>query len=305
MAIAMRCDTCGAESPSHGSLQMHQLRYHSSSPAPAAAPAPSVSAPPPPPGLRSGRPDRGPSQPRKRRSGAVAPLAVAVVALLSGGAFAVTRSRAEAPPTLAEAPLTLAELQAAAHRAVVTAADLPAGWTADPADPADDGADEGDRALAECMGATYEDSPAEAKSSFSSVGLSAGSDFTIASSLERARSDFAALAGAAAPGCFEQMFRKQLEADKPPGGSYDIKVSPSDMVEGLPRDADRDAVGLRMTVTFHRGKVAVPMAFDVIMLRYDRIETSLTFTSLGDAAFPADLPRSLTNTVAQRLANPA
>jgi hypothetical protein len=304
MAIAMRCDTCGAEAPSHGSLQMHQLRYHSSLSAPAAPPGPGVPAPTSSRGHGPAQPDRGPSQPRNRRSGAIAPLALAVVALLSGGAFAAIRSRAEAPAP-AEAPATVAELQAAVHRAVLTAGDLPAGWTAAPSDSSDNGADESDRVLAECMGATYEDSPTEAESTFSSAGLSAGSDFTIASSLERARGDFTALAGPAAPGCFEQMFRKQLDADKPAGDSYDVKVSPSDLAAGLVRDADRDAVGLRMTASLHRGKVTVPMIIDVIMLRYDRIETTLTFTSVGDAAFPGDLARSLTNTVVQRLANPA
>ena len=298
MAIAMRCDTCGEVAPSLGSLQMHQLRYHSSSSAPSTASGPNVSAPPPPPVHRSGQPDGGPSRPRTRRSGAIAPLALAVLALLSGGAFAITRSRSDAPPTLAQ-------LQAAAQRAVLTSADLPAGWTANPADPADDTASEYDRALAECMGATYEDGPTEAKSSFSSAGLSAASDFSIASSVERARSDFAALAGPAAAGCFEQMMRKSFDADKPADGSYDIKVAPSDLVAGLPRDADHDAVGIRVTAVFHRGKATVPLAFEFVMLRYDRIEGMLTFTSVAEPAFPADVARSVTNAAAQRLANPA
>lgn len=73
MAIGMRCDTCGAEVPSLGSLQMHRLRYHPGSSAssaqdPAAAAAPT----------------------RDSRVRPVAPLAVAIVGLLSGGAFAIT-----------------------------------------------------------------------------------------------------------------------------------------------------------------------------------------------------------------------
>jgi hypothetical protein len=223
---------------------------------------------------------------------------LAVAALLSGGAFAVTRSRTDAPPTLAE-------LQAAAHRAVLTAADLPAGWTAKPPDPADEAPDDDDRALAECMGTTYEDSPTVAKSGFSSAGLSADSDFSIASSVERARSDFAALAVPAAAGCFEQMMRKTLDADKPADGRYELKVSTSDLAAGLPKDAERDAIGIRVDASFHRGKVSVPLIFEMIMLRYDRVEAMVSFTSVGDAAFPADLARSLTNTVVQRLPNPA
>jgi hypothetical protein len=220
------------------------------------------------------------------------------VALLSGGAFAATRPRPADVPTLAE-------LQAAVHRAVPTTGDFPVGWTANPPDPADTSS-EGDRALAECMGATYEDSPTEAESSFSSAGLSAGSDFTIASSVERARADFAALAGPAAAGCFEQMLRKGLDADKPADGSYDLKVTPNDLAAGLPRDADHDAIGLRVTATFHRGKTTVPLTFEVVMIRSDRIEATLTFTSVGNPDFPADLARSLTDAVVHRLTdNPA
>jgi hypothetical protein len=76
MAIGMRCETCGADTPSLGSLQMHQLRYHSGSSVPSdAATARDGSA-------------AGPAMPGRRR--AVAPLAVAVGGLLSGGAVAVT-----------------------------------------------------------------------------------------------------------------------------------------------------------------------------------------------------------------------
>ena len=300
MAIGTRCDTCGADAPSLGSLQMHQLRYHSASSVHTAPPA--ASGPDPVAATRrSAQPDGGASRPRKSgRSGTIAPLALAVVALLSGGAFAVTRSRTEAPPTLAE-------LQAAAHRAVFTSGEFPVGWTADPAAPADapDDPDGGDRALAECMGATYEDSPTEAESSFSSIGMSAGSDFSIASSVERARADFAALAGPAAPGCIEQMFRKELDGDKPADGSYDLKVEPSALAGALPRDAERDAIGVRVTATIHRGKTTMPIVFDVIMLRYDRIEATLNFTAVGEPSFPADLARSLTDAVVARLANPS
>lgn len=288
MAIGMRCDTCGAEAPSLGSLQMHQLRYH-----------PSTPGTPPPPDRAAGR-GRRPAGPRKRngRSGAIAPLALAVVALLSGGAFAVTRSRTEAPPTRAE-------LQAAAQRAVLTTADFPAGWTANPAAPAGNEPDDGGRALAECMGTIYEYSPTEAESSFSSSGLSAGSDFSIASSVERARADFAALAGPAAPGCFEQMFRKELDADKPAGSSYDLKVEPSGLAGALPRDADRDAIGFKVTATFHGGKTTLPVVIEVILLRYDRLEATLNFASVGEPTLPADMTRTLTDAVVRRLADPA
>jgi hypothetical protein len=267
---------------------MHKLRYHSGS---AAATPPASTATP------SAAPASAPA-PRKGRSGAIAPLALAVVALLSGGAFAATRPRPADVPTLAE-------LQAAAHRAVLISADFPVGWTANPPDPANTGS-EGDRSLAECVGTTYEDSPTEAESSFSSTGLTAASDFSIASSIERARADFAALAGPAALGCFEQLMRKELDADKQANGSYDLKVTQSDLARGMSRDRDHDAIGLRLTATFHRGKTAVPLTFETIMIRYDRVEATLIFTALGSPEFPANLARSLTDTVAHRLAdNPA
>lgn len=292
MGLGMRCETCGADVPSLGSLQMHQLRYHSGP----AASGPTVPAAKPTTPSHPGAASVS-AAPRNRRSGAIAPLALAVVALLSGGAFAATRSRPATGPTVAE-------LQAAAHRAVITAADLPAGWTANPPDPAGSSSAD-DRALAECVGATYEDSPTEAESSFTSAGLTAASDFSIASSVERARADFAGLAGPAGPGCFEQMMRKAADAEKPVGGSYELKVAPDDLAAGLPHDADRDAVGLRVTATFQQGKATVPMTFRVIMIRYDRIKATVTFSSVGPE-FPAEMARALTGAVQHRLTdNPA
>jgi hypothetical protein len=298
MAIGVRCDTCGAEAPSLGSLQMHELRYHPGSSSSAAPSGPTGVAAPPQPPHRSARSERNPPLPRNRRRGIVVPLALAIMALLSGGAFAVTRSRTDAPPTRAE-------LQAAAQRAVFTTADFPAGWTANPTDPAAGEADTDGRALAGCMGTTYEFSPTEAESSFSSLGLTAGSDFSITSSVERARADFAALAGPAAPGCFEQMFRKELDAEKPADGSYELKVEPSGLAATLPRDADRDAIGFRVIAGFHRGRTTLPVVIEVIMLRYDRLEATLNFTSVGEPTLPADLTRTLTDAVVRRIPNPA
>jgi len=284
MALGTRCDSCGAEVPSLGSLQMHELRYHSGQrgATPPTGPQPSVVRASPAP------------IPRKNRSAAIAPLALAVVALLSGGAFAATRARGADGPSLAE-------LQAAAHRAVFTSGDFPVGWTAKPLDSTDDTGDADDRALAECMGTTYEDSPTEAQSSFSSAGLTAASDFSIASSAERARADFAALAGPAAAHCFEQMMRKVFDAGKPAGDRYELAVTQSALAAGLPRDAAHDAVGLRLTATLHRGKVAVPVSFETVMVRSDRIEATVMFSSIGSPDFPADLASTLTDAAVHRL----
>jgi hypothetical protein len=221
-----------------------------------------------------------------------------VVAVLEGGAFAVTRSCADARPARAA-------LQEARKREVLTPADFSVGWTANPADPAGNESDDDGRALAGCMGTIYEYSPTEAQSSFSSTGLSAGSDFSIASSVERARADFAALAGPAASGCLEQMFRKELDADKPAGSSYDLKVEPSALAGTLPRDADRDAIGFRVTAAFHGGQTTLPVVIEMILLRYDRLEATLNFTSVGEPMLPADLTRTLTDAVVRRLADPA
>jgi hypothetical protein len=75
MALGMRCDTCGADAPSLGSLQMHQLRYHS---------APSASS------TAGGAAAASAAPTRSGRAGAVVLLTVAITALLSGGAFVAT-----------------------------------------------------------------------------------------------------------------------------------------------------------------------------------------------------------------------
>jgi hypothetical protein len=306
MALGMRCETCGADVPSLGSLQMHELRYHPRPSSPSAPSGPSdagvARAVPAAGGGPAPQPKRGGSRAGNGRSGAIAPLALAIVALLSSGAFAATRARPDDAPTLAD-------LQAAAHRAVFTSTDFPVGWKADPPDPPDPADDDPDanRALAECLGTTYEDSPTEAKSSFSSAGLTAESEFTIASSVARARADFAALAGPAAPGCFERLMRSALDASKPADGRYDLRMTPGTLAAGLRSGTGPDAVDLRMTVTFHRNQTTVPMTIETISIRHDRIEASLTFTSIGSAGFPADLARSVSDAVVHRLAgdNPA
>jgi len=305
MAFGMRCETCGAQAPSLGSLQMHQLRYHSASPAPAGAAAPGAGAAEatnPAPGPAGRGPvratERKPSRTGNGRSGAIAPLALAIVALLSGGAFAATRPR----PADAFTP---AELQAAVHRALPTTGDLPAGWTVDPPDPSDTDPDGDGRELAECVGAIYEDTPTEAEAAFSSGAWNITADFNFASSVERARADFAALAGPAAPGCFEQMMRTVLDADKPAGGTYDIEVTPSDLAAGLRRDADHDAIGFRIVANLHGAEASVPVTFEVVMVRYDRVESTLAFTAVGSPGFPSDVARSLTGAVVHRLADPS
>ena len=196
---------------------------------------------------------------------------------------------------------TLAELQAAVHRAVPSVRDLPGGWTVVPPGPSDTEPGSG-RELAECMGATYEDTPTEAKSSFSSDGSSIVADFTIASSLERARADFAALAGPAAPGCFERMVRKVLDSDKPAGSTYDIAVTASDLAAGLPRDTGRNAIGFRIAANLHSAKGTAPITFEAIMLRSDRIQATVMLTAAG-SPFPSDVARSLTGTVLDRLSD--
>ena len=259
---------------------MHRLRYHSGPLAAAAPPAPGASRP------RGREPRTGPVG----RSG-VTLLAMAIVALLAGGAFAATRSGADG--------LSTAELTAAANRATLAQADFPAGWTADPPDE-DDGPDEAGRALAECVGRPYNDSPTAAESSFSSERLTAGSEFSMTPSVEWARADFAALIGDAAPGCFEKVMDTMLGADA--GSNYDISVTRLDTAPMVPPAAAPDATGLRATITARRGELTLPMTFDAVMIRHDRIEATLTFTSVGNAAFPADLMRSLTGVVVNRLA---
>ena len=219
-------------------------------------------------------------------------LGVAIVALLAGGAVAATRSGEDAPST--------AELTALSQRAALVQADLPAGWTADPANP-DNTPDEEDRALAECLGAPYDDSPYAAETSFSSAGLTASSEFSVAPSLEWAKADFATLLDGGAPGCFKKVLGGMLSPEKAGGASYNIDVTRLDTAPLVPA-ATRDATGFRAKITLHRGDLTVPMVFDAIMIRHDRIEATVGFVTIGSAAFPDDLRRSLTTAVVNRLA---
>ena len=283
---------------------MHRLRYHSktsaSSPmsptmSPPASPT-SVSGPPlfgpfgsPPPPPAAGAPE---GRPARRGRGIAVLLGVAIVALLAGGAVAATRS-----PDAASTE----ELTALARRANLTQADFPDGWTADPPDPADEAdADEEGRALAECLGAPYDDSPDAAASSFSKGGLTATSEFSVTRSLEWARADFATLQDGGAAGCFQKVLAAMLGADKPAGASYDIDVTRIDIAPLMPPAAARNATGFRATITLRRGELTLPMTFDTVVIRNDRLEATVGFTSVG-TAFPEDLRRSLTTAVVNRL----
>lgn len=281
---------------------MHRLRYHSTTPAsPPMSPAPlsgpalagpplfgsSASPPPPPP---PGTPDGRPA----RRRGTAVLLGVAIAALLAGGAVAATRSGPDAPST--------EELTAVARQANLTQSDFPAGWTADPPDTADDTDDDAEgRALAECLGAPYDNSPAAAESSFSKDGLTATSEFSVARTLEWARADFATLHDGGAAGCFKKVLAGMLNTDKPTGASYDIDVTRLDIAALVPPAAAPDSAGFRATITLHRGDLTVPMTFDTIVIRHDRIEATVGFVTVGPAAFPDDLRRSLTTAVVNRL----
>ena len=283
---------------------MHRLRYHSTtpasppmSPAPLSGPALSGPAltgpplfgsptPPAPPAAPNGRPAR-------RGRGTAVLLGIAIAALLAGGAVAATRSGPDAPSS--------EELTALARQATLTQADFPAGWTADPPDTADDTDDDAEgRALAECLGAPYDNSPPAAESSFSKDGLTATSEFSVARTPEWARADFATLNNGGAPGCFKKVLAGMLNTDKPTGASYDIDVTRLDIAALVPPAAAPNSAGFRATITLHRGDLTLPMTFDTIMIRKDRIEATVGFTSVG-TAFPEDLRHSLTTAVVNRL----
>ena len=288
MATGISCDDCGTDVPSLGSLQMHRLRYHSGSSAGQAPPTLPAGSPPPPPPSPPASEEPGSGRRRRR----VAVLGVTIVALLAGGAFAATRPGADRPSS--------AELTATAQGAVLTKADFPAGWAQDPPDN-DESVKEQERALAECLGAPYDDSPDVAQTSFSSTGLSVSSDFTIAPTLEWARADFATLLDGDAPGCFAKVLRVMLDAEKPAGTTYDINVTRFDPTPFVPPAVVRNTAGLRAAITLRQGTLAVPMTFDAIMIRHDRIQATVTFNTVGVTSFPSDLMRSLTGAVADRL----
>lgn len=270
---------------------MHRLRYHPDRPGAAAPQTPS--------NATTEGPARAARDRRPARAGAgrnmVFPLAVAVVALLAGGAYAATTYPGSETATTAD-------LAALARRAVLTPSDLPAGWTADPPS-AEDGPDDGDRALAECLGTPYDDSPNAAEASFSSPeGFSVTSEFSLAPSLEWARADFATLLDDQAPGCFEKVMGSMLNTEKIDGATFDIGVSRFDVASLVPPAIAGDATGLRATIALKRPGLTLPMTFDAIMIRHDRIEATVAFNSVGDTAFPEDLRRTLTAAVVNRLA---
>lgn len=271
---------------------MHRLRYHSKT---ATSPPLSPPSPPSPSGsslFGSPTPAGATDGPPARRRATSVLLGVAIAALLAGGAIAAGRSGPDAPST--------EELVALARQAALTQADFPAGWAADPPDTGDDARDE-ERALAECLGAPYDDSPYAAETSFSRDGLSAVSDFTVAPSLEWARADFATLLGGTAPGCFKKVISGMLNPDKPAGASYTIDVTRIDTAALVPPAVARNATGFRATITLHRDALAVPMTFETVVIRHDRIEATVGFMTVGSAAFPEDLRRSLTTAVVNRL----
>lgn len=295
MPPGILCDDCGTTVPSLGSLQMHRLRYHSRPAAALPAGGPQQRSAP---GRRPAR-GRGAAathgRPSRNRSGGSAAglLGIAIAILLAGGAYGATRvPGSEGPST--------ADLTALARRAVLNQADFPAGWTAD-APAAADGPDEGDRALAECLGAPYDGSPKAAETSFSSEGMSATSEFSVAPSQAWAQADFATLLDGGAPNCFEQVMGAMINAQKPAGATYEIDVTRLDVATLLPAAVAPNAVGLRAAIALHQNGTTFPLTFDAIMIRHDRIEATIGFNSVGDKAFPDDLRRSLTTAVVTRL----
>ncbi len=304
MAFGMRCDDCGADTPSLGSLQMHRLRYHTTPPdGPAQGAAVPPAAPDPAPGGAGSPVGQRPRAANGGR-GAALPLALAIAVLAAGGAYAAARPRPDDPTgtittaaTTGPTGPTKAELTAAAQRATFAAADFPAGWTVEPS-PADDSAHAGDRTLDECLGLPHDDAPNDAESGFSSKGLTASSEFSIAPSLEQARADLDALAVPGAPDCFQKAMQVVADTGKPAGGTFTVKVTRTDPPAALAGQA----AAFTATLTMHQGRVTVPATFGMIMIQHGRIEGALTFGSVGKPAFPADLSRSLTDAVANRLA---
>jgi hypothetical protein len=233
---------------------------------------------------------------------------VAIAVLAAGGAYAAARPRPDVPTgtivqTATTGP-TMAELTAAAQRAAFTQADFPAGWTAAPV-PANDHTRADDRMMAECLGVPYDDTPNDVESGFGFNALGASSEFQIAPSLEQARADLDALAGAGAPGCVEKAMEGALNGTtKPGGGTFTVKATRVDPPAALAGQA----AAFRATAGFHQGRVTLPASFEMIMIRHGRIEANLIFGAVkvfgaaGEPAFPAALSRSLTDAVANRLA---
>ena len=260
---------------------------------------------------------------RKAVGFVVGVVAVAVLAVGCGGdsddesSSTTTQASAHAttsvPGSDPRTPAQLAADRAQAEKAVLQAADFPAGWTGeadtDEISPEEEAARE---RFAECLGVDRSfvgggaraGAIAESDDFQDDSNQSAQSTVTMVYSRERALQQFEVFGGPAARGCFERFVDAAVEFSLrnpapgetvPPG--VDVGQARVDVLRlaGL----NTDSIGYRARVPITAAGESLDVLFDVILALKGRAGITMTFSSF-DQPFPSPLATSLTNKVIER-----
>ena len=188
--------------------------------------------------------------------------------------------------------------QARAEAAVLTLADLPAGWKAfAEADRPDHGPTF--EALASCLGVQDPDQDAvgAAMSPTFVAGLATQvtSKVAYSPSPERAREVASAYTGDKFTGCAQQAFAGDVTRNAPPGATAkDVQVAPLE----FPPLGDSTAAH-RVTATIEIMGGSLPLFMDFVAVFEGEAVSRLVFLNPG-SPFPAELQRSLTEKVVTR-----
>lgn len=235
--------------------------------------------------------------------GAVALFVIAGIEVINREDVSLTRSAATAPagPTASPqtvAPASLPQLK----KIVLSAADLPAGWTGTPykADPNDAaaGAD-----LYTCMGVRGTDGDLVASADSDDFGRGYATISSSATSYRSQRAldaDLAMLRSPKVSGCFEQVAKRQFAANLPPGAtiiSASFTITPGSA--GGP--ANIAATGTGNITLVVKGQ-EMRLYLNTVFITGPLIEAEVDADSLGTPV-PDSLVQSLAAVVATRAAN--
>lgn len=226
------------------------------------------------------------------RVGAVLLTAVVLTSCSSGSK--TSTSTAKTP--------TKASGEAAAKAINLTSTDLPAGFTAEPHDSADDNSPE-ETAFAACVGASKPtDELVEAHSDDFSKGeqldtQQVSSDVTVVASADTARKDLKAYQGSKTETCLKT-FVTELLTEQAGGGA--VTFGPP-TIAALETEAGGTDGGFGYTVTTTASAQGIEIPFEIAIqgVLKDHTAVSLTTLSVGKP-FPADVRADLLATLVAR-----
>ncbi len=184
---------------------------------------------------------------------------------------------------------------------LIQQSDLPIGWTATPAAPANDEVANPD-GFAQCLGTptTSGDTVAAAFSptfvNGSGLISSAATSFKSASDVQ---ADTAALANPKASDCFVQGLKARLTAALPKTTTVKVALKFTPAAGSGPSNIVATATG---TVSFTRGGHTVTLNNDIVFFAAPRVETHVSFYTSGKA-IPASVKSTVLNMVSARLTN--